>query len=477
MTRATRTVFRELLRQEWRLHARLFGGTRFAPFPLLVAVLSAGGIAGAYYGRTDVSTLYTAVHVLVFGFGLYTGTAVLVGAEMVERVLGDVTLLSSVFRTLPVSRRTLIGLFVLSDVCYYLVLFVLPIALGFSPLVAISVIPLTAVPWVWVSLSLVFAAGLTLSVAAIAARTRGAPRWAVAGLLGASIVGLASLGSLTPAWDALVVVDDGPLAAISVAATVLVGGAAAFRVYDPAMRRPARTRSNRFRALERRLPAETAGLLTKTLLDLGRSTGGFAKPFVSVGLLFALVAALVDLVESIVGLRPATGVFFGAVLALSAFTTYNWLTQFDGVDEYLLLPISVADVFRAKRLAFLLIGVPAAGVTYLAALVVFPTTPVDALLGAAVLAGCALYFYGLTVSIAGFSPNEFLFDTARFLAFFLGVALPLIPLLLVGFVVAPRTLSAPVIGGTLFAAVGLGGLGLWLSDRAADRWAETYRAG
>ena len=33
----TRVLFREMLREEWRLHARLFGGTRFGAFPGFVA--------------------------------------------------------------------------------------------------------------------------------------------------------------------------------------------------------------------------------------------------------------------------------------------------------------------------------------------------------------------------------------------------------------------------------------------------------
>ncbi|MFC7165025.1 hypothetical protein [Halospeciosus flavus] len=477
MSRATRTLFVELVREEWRLHARLFGGRRFAPFPLLVAVLAAGAVVGAFLGGTDVGTLRLGVHALVLGFGLYTGTAGLVGTELIERVLGDVTLLLSSSRTLPVSRRELLGLFLVKDAGYYAVLFVLPIALGFAPLAALGVFSIAAVPWLWISLSVVFAAGMVATVGAIAVWTRGVPGWAIGVLAGLAAVVLGTLGLLAPVWDTLVVFDDGPLAALGVVVAVVFVGGVALRGYDPTHRRPARTRTDRFRAVERRLPAETKGLVTKTLLDVGRSSGGYAKPFVSVGLLFALVAFLVDLVHSIVGLQPATGVFFGGVLALSAFTTYNWLTQFDSVAEYLLLPVSVADVFRAKRVAFVVLGAPTALLAYLAALAVFPTTPLDALLGAVVLAGCSLYFYGLTVFVAGFSPNEFLFDTARFLAFFVGVAVPLIPLLLVGFVLAPRSLTLGTAAVTALASVALGALGVWLSGRAAGRWAETYRSG
>jgi hypothetical protein len=36
--RLDRTLFAAMLREEWRLHNRLFGGRRFAAFPLFVVV-------------------------------------------------------------------------------------------------------------------------------------------------------------------------------------------------------------------------------------------------------------------------------------------------------------------------------------------------------------------------------------------------------------------------------------------------------
>jgi len=42
-TAGTGRLLSAMLVEEWRLHQRLFGGRRFATFPLFVLLLSAGG--------------------------------------------------------------------------------------------------------------------------------------------------------------------------------------------------------------------------------------------------------------------------------------------------------------------------------------------------------------------------------------------------------------------------------------------------
>ena len=105
----------------------------------------------------------------------------------------------------------------------------------------------------------------------------------------------------------------------------------------------------------------------------------------------------------------------------------------------------------------------------------FEATLVDAVVGAVLLAGYALYYYGLTVYIAGFDPNEFLFDAVRFALFTLGVGVALVPTLVAGFVVVPP--SGAVAAGLGVAGIGFGAVGMVLSSRAGPRWEERYRDG
>jgi len=185
----------------------------------------------------------------------------------------------------------------------------------------------------------------------------------------------------------------------------LIVATGSLAMYDPTYGRPSRTATDRFARLSDVLPIDDAPLVTKTLLDLALLRRRLEASAASI--LLALVATLVGVVDSITGIAPAPGIFFGGVLGLSAFTTYNWLTQFDSLEDYLTYPVSIADVFRAKRIAFVLVGAPTVAVPYLAAVIWFDATLVDAAVGAVLLAGYALYYYGLTVYIAGFDPNEF----------------------------------------------------------------------
>ncbi|MFC6718312.1 hypothetical protein ACFQGT_11780 [Natrialbaceae archaeon GCM10025810] len=485
-----RTLFPVLLREEWRLHTNLFGGWRFALFPLLIAGLTAGaGVALAATGTSSGSVI-AGVHALALVFGLYSGTAAFAGSDMLESVFGRLSFVLSSASTLPLSRRRLLGVFLLKDALFYGVVFVLPMALGVAPLLedGLSASILPSITAVWLSLCLTFAAGMAATVALIAFRTRGAPT----SLLGAGVGALAFVGWTTPVGEYLgtvLVPLEGTLASAGgLAFATLALAAGSIAAYDPTYAKPARTASDRFVGLTDALSTgggrprasdgggnARTGLVAKTLLDLARSSGGVVKPFVSVAVLFGLVAALVGVVTEITGLEPAPGIFFGGVLGLSAFTTYNWLTQFDSVEEYLVYPVSVEDVFRAKRTAFLLVGAPTVALPYLAALVWLEATFLDALAGAALLVGYGLYYYALTVYIAGFDPNEFLFDTVRFATFTVGVAVALVPPLVAGFVVVPP--SAPVAGAVALGGIGFGAIGAVLSSRAGPRWERRYREG
>ncbi|WP_207592561.1 hypothetical protein [Halomontanus rarus] len=473
------TLLRTLFREEWRLHAQLFGGRRFLGFPAIVAVLVAAAAVGLSTTGTSADAIVTGLHLFVLAFGLYSGTAGFAGSDMLENLFGDLSLVLSSSTTLPLSRRRLLGVFLVKDAVYYGALFVLPMAIGLAPLLELepersATLPL-AILALWVSLFALFVAGMVVTVAAIALRTRGVPGWAVGGGLGAGVLALWTTGTHDQLWELFV--TGGATGTALLAVSSLALGAAALRVYDPAYSRPSRTATDRFAALERALPlaSEERGLVAKTLLDLGRSSGGFWKPLVSTMILLGLVAAMVGIVGEITGIEPAPGIFFGGVLGLSAFTTYNWLTQFDRVEEYLAYPVGVEAVFRAKRTAFVLVNAPTVAIPYLGAVLWFGATPRDAVVGAVLLAGYSLYYYGLTVFLAGFDPNEFLFDAVRFTTFSLGVAVVLVPTLVAGFVVVPPSWAIALVlccSGLVFGAVGF-----VLSQRAGPRWERTYRDG
>ena len=66
-------LLRTMLREEYRLHARLFGGPRFAVFPAFVALLAVAALWGLDVTGTPVDSVLAGLHVLVLLFGVQTG--------------------------------------------------------------------------------------------------------------------------------------------------------------------------------------------------------------------------------------------------------------------------------------------------------------------------------------------------------------------------------------------------------------------
>ncbi|MEF8774640.1 MAG: hypothetical protein V5A37_07980, partial [Halobacteriales archaeon] len=422
-----RTLFRAMVREEWRMHADLFGPRRFAAFPLFVALLTAAGVQFLSVADVELATVVAGVHGLVFLFGLQTGTVGFVGRDAMRNLLGDVTLLVFTTRTLPVGRRRTLGIFLLKDLAYYAVLFMVPLAVAFVPAALDGGLAPVQVALLWATLTATFAYGIAVTLVLVALSTRG-----VSGR--AAILGLAASGGL--AWSRGV----DPLAATpyalfaSPSATAAAGllpipalAALGVWLHDPEYERPNRSVEDRFARWHERLAGigDDRGLVTRSLLDVHRSSGGVVKVAFSAGILFLVSAFLVELVAPIVGTDPSTGVTFGALLGLSAFTSFNWLTRFDDPGEYLHLPLGLSAVFAAKLRAFLVLSVPV-GLAFLAVAAAWlGARPAELLVGAVLLVGLQVYLFGLVVYLAGFSPNEFLFDTVLFAGFGAAVAVPL----------------------------------------------------
>lgn len=469
----TRRVFVEMLREEWRLHSHLFSGRRFSAFPVLITLLVAGAVELLVRTGTELTTVFAGLHALAFVFGIQTGSIGFVGRDALRNLLGDLTLLVFSARTLPLSQKRLLAVFVVKDVVYYACLFLVPIALGVAPAVlrAQGDAVATTVPLLWATLTGMFVLGIGVTITGVGISRRGisgAVRLGVAAVLaGGAWVANVPVSAFTPYGVFISPTPSRVGGALGVVGVVYLLGAV---TYDVNARHDARTVRSTFRHWHRRIRDPLA---TKTLLDVHRSSGGFWKVLFSAAILLGVTDALVELAGQITGVSPSVGVSFGAILGLSGFTTYNWLTQFDDVDSYLTHPLDVPAIFHAKFRAFLLLG-PLVGVAFYAGAVVWRGTPVrDAVVGAVLLVGISSYIFGVTVYLTGLSPNEFLFDTVLFATFGVAMSIPLVPILVVGFALTPVSLSVSV-------ALGIGGLtlgvvGVVLYRRSVPKWTAHHR--
>ena len=123
MTLSTRYLLRLMTVEEWRLHSCMFGGRRFALFPLFVAAVAAGTAAFFALANADAGLLVDGLHLVVAALGLQVGTVGLVGRDALDDLLGETALLLFSARTLPLEPRKLLVAFLVKDVGYYAVLF------------------------------------------------------------------------------------------------------------------------------------------------------------------------------------------------------------------------------------------------------------------------------------------------------------------------------------------------------------------
>jgi hypothetical protein len=373
-----------------------------------------------------------------------------------------------------VSFRRLMIAFVFKDVLYYAFLFILPLAVGVAPLAYFGLVAWTTVPLVFLTAGGMFTLGVSLSLFLVGVYTRS--RLASLAVVGGVVAALVFRGPTVIGVTPFALVER--VTPVAVAWSLLLPvlftavGIALFR-FD--RRTPARTARDRFRFLHSRLgDLDPQGALTKSLLDVGRSSGGLWKVVFSQGLVFGVLAVLLTFLPEVVPVRPAPGLTIATILALGTFTTYNWLCQFEDEQFYLRYPVSLPAVFRAKLLGFGILAFPV-GLAYLAlGGVVFGFG--TAVVGLLVFPPLALYVFGVTAYVAGLQPTDLLFDTPTFALFTLAMMAVLLPLVILAIA---YPLYPPLQAGGAAVGIGLvaGLIGAGLYTRAGPRWERKTLAG
>ncbi|MFC6732866.1 MULTISPECIES: hypothetical protein [unclassified Haladaptatus] len=459
------SLFVRMVKEEWRLHSRLFGSKRFALFPLFIALVCGVSYWFLTLTGTTLDGIALGLHAVVFFLGLQVGTIGFVGRDALKNLLGDLTLLVFSARTLPLSQRRLLATFLVKDLVYYAFLYLAPVVLAYAPFaLQVGHSPLRVL-LLWVTVAEVFGIGVALSFAAAAVATRGR----------------AALGLFLLTVGALVVYAQAPLQTIfslglSERATLLGAGigvvvlialsAFGLVLFKPRAGSTHRTPSTRLAGLKNRIPGRDPHLVARAVTDVGRSSGSFWKVVISAAVIFGTTAFLLDKVAEATAIRPGAGIALGTLLGLGSFTTYAWVTQFDDAREYLHYPITLTRVFRAKFYAYLLLTIPVSLCFLLIAELGFNVTSV--LSGFVIFPLVSVYVFGVTAWLTGLAPNDLLFDTPRFVLFGVAIALVAVPLLVASLAHSVSPLLTTGIAVVLAALAAV--LGWVLLNRAGPRW-------
>ncbi|SDK21588.1 hypothetical protein [Methanoculleus thermophilus] len=416
-------LFFTMMKEEWRMHSTVFGSRGFALFPVVVATFAfLGSLTLPVF--SDVLPHQTAALlalVLFLLMGVMVGSFGLMGREFMNRRFGQASLIAYASRSLPVSERRIFAAFFAKDTVYYILLYVLPFAAGFTAATPfVSLDPMLGL-LAFVSLTLAFLMGLS-AVCLLSTLYARSVRLLIGAAAVLAVSGIAVSHSGIPVFPPYAfLLDPAPRPLVLALLLILVPAAASVLLVT--VDYPDRTK--RFRnSLDpiagrlRRLGS--AHFIAKDALDLLRSEGGAGKVIFSFLLPLGLIwVCLRILIRFIPGIDPL--VVFAVLLGVISATIYNWLTEFDSFSAYAFLPVEVAGVIDAKLKSYAL-----ANLLPLAVLVLAAATSAGGagsfLPALATFLSVSAYTLAVTVYLTGLYPNVMLYHAGVFLRYVLATS-------------------------------------------------------
>jgi hypothetical protein len=126
-----RNILRRMIREEWRMNSNLYSGRRFAAFPFMIMIFTAiFGYATINYSTLGPEIIGEAMVAVSAFLGLAVGSIGFSSKDAVKNILGSTNYIVYSSRTLPVSERSLLGVFVVKDLIFYTSFFLIPLAIG-----------------------------------------------------------------------------------------------------------------------------------------------------------------------------------------------------------------------------------------------------------------------------------------------------------------------------------------------------------
>lgn len=359
------TLFTAMFREEWRMHSTLFGSLNFALFPVLIFAIAFMGtfILPLISNVLDTLLLSIVVHAQFVLLGIMVGSFGILGKEVMNRRFGQASLIAYSARSLPVSERMVFLNFVVKDIIYYFILWVLPFGLGFlvaSPFLGINLYyPLLLL----LTLSIAFLLGLCtiFLLSAIYSRSKKA-LFAVLATLIAVLLGFSIIYTpettvstiLLPVMLFSLFSYSALLLSLGIITVLFALSIIFFTSEDTGSEKHYR---NLLDSFSQRLDfLDENVIVAKDFIDLYRSGIGIGQTIFS----FILPLGLIWLVLSFLGgFLTENNILFtiAAVTGIIASTMYTWVTEFDSISAYYFLPLNISSVIRAKAGTFAVLQV------------------------------------------------------------------------------------------------------------------------
>jgi len=442
-------ILKTMMKEEWRVHANLFGGAMFAFFPLLIGIGTFAASLFLPYLRTIIPDrqMLLLAHYLFILLGVGIGAFGLFGREVMNRRFGQASLIAYSSRTLPVSERTIFLNFIIKDVIYYLFLWIIPIIVGFvlaTPFVSISTISAiyacgTLVISFLVGLSLVF---FLSTLYAHSSKI-------LAALLVSIIIAVlvliryyaVDITMLLPSYSMFY--QPSLLKILLLISLILFPSAISLIFLKVDYPEKKRQYENNLGSLSDRLKFSAHSYyVAKDFLDMKRSEGGLGKIIFSFLLPVAFTwVFLYIFFEKI----PTINIImiFAIFLGIVSSSMYNMLTEFDTFNSYMFLPVSVSTVIKSKITSYMLINIISLIILLLVAM---GTNQLFYFIPALCsLVTISVYALSMTIYFTGLHPTILLYNAKTFSQYVLSIAPVLFIFTIVSIINPIILLASPIL--------------------------------
>jgi hypothetical protein len=432
-------IFKSMIKEEWRMHSNIFGNTGFALFPLFIFLFTffVSLVLPIFREIFSYAQIALGMHYFFLLVGGMVGAFGLMGREFMNRRFGQASLIAYSSRTLPVSQRVIFANFLVKDVVYYFILYVLPFIAGFA--LAAELVPSGSfrlpgtLLTLLLTLSLSFMIGLSL-VFFLSTVYAHSGKLFISGLLAITVFLLFVSGNpdseflyILPSLSFFLVPSGKQLLLSPLLITVPSALSLIFLKVD--FPQAKKSFPNSFSKICGYLGSyRYAAFIAKDSLDLKRSEGGFGKIIFS----FLLPAALIWMLLSALGeVIPVlnTLTLFSLILGVLSSSMYNWLTEYDIFASYVFFPLRVSDMIKSKLNSYFILNLIPFAILTLLALIERPSVLLPSLL---LDISVSVYMVSILIYLTGLSPSINLYNGKTFAIY----AISIVPVLLISIILS-----------------------------------------
>jgi len=432
-------IFKTMIKEEWRMHSNIFGNNGFALFPVFIFLFTffVSLILPIFREIFTDAEIAFGLHYFFLLVGGIVGAFGLMGREFMNRRFGQASLIAYSSRTLPISQRVIFANFLVKDIVYYFVLYVLPFFAGFA--LAAELVPAgnfhlpVILLILLLTLSLSFMIGLSL-VFFLSTVYAHSGKLFISGLLAVTIFMLLISGKLDseilyslPSLSFFLVPSKDQL--LLSLLFVIIPSALSLIFLKVDFPQAKKSFPNSFSRICRHLgPYRYAAFIAKDSLDLKRSEGGIGKIIFSFLLPMVLIWMLLSALQEVIPILN-TLTLFSLILGVLSSSMYNWLTEYDIFASYAFFPLKVSDVIKSKLNSYFFLNLIPFVLLTLLALKEEPASLLPSLL---LYISFSFYMVSILVYLTGLSPSINIYNGKTFAVY----ALSVIPLLLINIILS-----------------------------------------